>query len=224
MNQEKIGKFISLLRKEKKLTQEELGDKLGCSSKSISRWETGKCMPDLSLLIPLSKELNVSLNELLTGEKNSTKNIQENLEETTIEIIKTLKNNFIKKFIKVVFLTILTIIIIIILGFLSFTLITAYNEWPVYLEQDKVNIEVCSHNDKTYISMKVKDGYGAEFDINYDNDKANIRIYRGKKSCKYPEKEETHLPIIIKEEKVKNIYYDFKLIWDEKMEINECNN
>lgn len=222
MNQERIGKFISSLRKEKKLTQEELGNKLGVSSKSISRWETGKCMPDLSLLIPLSKELNVSLNELLTGEKNSTKKTQQNLEEITIEIIKTLRKNFIKKFIKVVLLTILTIMIIVILGTLSFTLITAYNEWPVYLEQDKVNIEVCSHNNKTYISMKVKDGYGAEVDINYNKDKANIRIYRGKKSYKYPKKEETRLPIIIKEEKVKKLYYDSKLVWDESTKIKEC--
>ena len=68
MNQEKIGKFISKLRKEKNLTQEELAEKLSVSSKSISRWENGKCMPDLSLLIPISKEFGITVNELISGE------------------------------------------------------------------------------------------------------------------------------------------------------------
>ena len=71
MNQEKIGKFISKLRKEKNLTQEELAEKLSVSSKSISRWENGKCMPDLSLLIPISKEFGITVNELLSGERMS---------------------------------------------------------------------------------------------------------------------------------------------------------
>ena len=59
MNQEKIGKFIANLRKEKKLTQEQLAEKLGVTSKSISRWENGNTMPDVSLFEPLCKELNI---------------------------------------------------------------------------------------------------------------------------------------------------------------------
>ena len=69
MNQEKIGKFIAKLRKEKKLTQEQLAEKLGVTSKSISRWENGNTMPDVSLFEPLCKELNITINELLSGEK-----------------------------------------------------------------------------------------------------------------------------------------------------------
>lgn len=57
MNQEKIGKFIAHLRKEKKMTQQELG----VTNKTISRWENGNYMPDLSLLKPLSKELSISI-------------------------------------------------------------------------------------------------------------------------------------------------------------------
>ena len=68
MDQEKIGRFISECRKIKHLTQEQLGEKLGVSYKSISRWENGKTMLDLSLLKPLSDELDISLNELLCGE------------------------------------------------------------------------------------------------------------------------------------------------------------
>lgn len=61
MNQEKIGKFIAHLRKEKKMTQQELGEKVGVTNKTISRWENGDYMPDLSLLKPLSKEPSISI-------------------------------------------------------------------------------------------------------------------------------------------------------------------
>ena len=57
MNQGKIGKYISEKRKEKKLTQEELAEKLGVSDRAVSNWENGKNMPDLSLFKPLCKEL-----------------------------------------------------------------------------------------------------------------------------------------------------------------------
>ena len=69
MNQEKIGKFIAECRKEKNLTQEQLAERLGVSNKPISRWENAKTMPDISLFEPLCNELDISFNELLTGEK-----------------------------------------------------------------------------------------------------------------------------------------------------------
>ncbi len=67
MNQEQIGKWIAFLRKENKLTQEQLAERLGVSSRSVSRWENGRCMPDFSLLWDLSGELGVSVPELLNG-------------------------------------------------------------------------------------------------------------------------------------------------------------
>ena len=66
----KIGKFIARCRKEKKMTQEDLAKILGVTNKTISRWENGNYMPDLSLLKPLSEVLGISLNELLSGEKD----------------------------------------------------------------------------------------------------------------------------------------------------------
>ena len=63
MNQEKIGKFIAEKRKERNLTQEQLAEKLGVTNRSISNWENGKNMPDLSLFKPLCNELNISINE-----------------------------------------------------------------------------------------------------------------------------------------------------------------
>lgn len=81
MDTKKIGKFIAEKRKEKGYTQEELGNILGVSNKTISRWENGNYMPDLSLLIPLSETLNITLNELLIGEKIEEEKIIEVTEE-----------------------------------------------------------------------------------------------------------------------------------------------
>lgn len=87
MDLDKIGKFIALNRKIKGLTQEQLAEKLGVTNKTVSRWETGKYMPDLSLLKPLSEELGVTLNELLSGEKIEKEKIDENTEKNIINTI-----------------------------------------------------------------------------------------------------------------------------------------
>lgn len=87
MNQEKIGKFIAKCRKQRKMTQAELGEKLSVTEKSISNWENGRNMPDLSLFKPLCKELNISLNDLLSGEVVTEKEYQEKLEENIINTI-----------------------------------------------------------------------------------------------------------------------------------------
>ncbi len=86
MNQEKIGKFISELRKEKNMTQEQLAEKMGVTDKSISRWENGKTMPDLSMITILAEELNVEVSELLNGRK-MTKEELEKLRDTINNVI-----------------------------------------------------------------------------------------------------------------------------------------
>ena len=69
MDQIKMGKFIAALRKEKGLTQEKLGEKLGVTNKTVSRWENGNYMPDVEILSLLSEEFGVSINELISGER-----------------------------------------------------------------------------------------------------------------------------------------------------------
>lgn len=76
MSQEKMGKFIAELRKEKNMTQEQLAEKIGVTDKSISRWENGKTIPDLSIIIILSDLFNVEISELLNGRKMSVKELQ----------------------------------------------------------------------------------------------------------------------------------------------------
>ncbi len=69
MDQVSIGRFISELRREKKLTQEQFAEKLGVNNRTVSRWENGHCMPDLSLLSIIADELGVSISELLNGRR-----------------------------------------------------------------------------------------------------------------------------------------------------------
>ncbi len=87
MDQEKIGKFIAICRKEQDLTQEQLAEKLNVSNKTVSRWENGNGFPDISLLQPLCEILNISVNELLLGEKIPEDNYRKKVEENVINIL-----------------------------------------------------------------------------------------------------------------------------------------
>lgn len=115
MNQEKIGKFILELRREKNMTQQELADKIGVTDRAISKWENGRGMPDLSLMIPLCKELNITINELISGEKIEKKDYQSKLEENIVKTIDYTNRRIINKgkIFKIVVGTIITIILII---------------------------------------------------------------------------------------------------------------
>lgn len=73
MNQEKIGQFIKNIRKENKLTQKELADKLGVTYQAVSKWENGKNVPDISIIKEISKMFNVDIDEILDGEKKDKK-------------------------------------------------------------------------------------------------------------------------------------------------------
>lgn len=133
MNQERIGKFISKLRKDKKLTQEELAEKLKVSSKSISRWETGKCMPDISLLIPLSEILEVSVNDLILGEHIKEENMKQKTEQTIKETIKYSNIKIKKEKKKNIWIIVFVLIIIsFILGTIDYKRIK-YGEDPLFM-------------------------------------------------------------------------------------------
>lgn len=97
MNQEKIGKFISERRKIKKLTQSELGSILGVSDKSVSKWENGKCMPDLSLFPELCSALDITINDLMSGKIVDDKEYIKTLEENIVKYADTIKKQRRKK-------------------------------------------------------------------------------------------------------------------------------
>ena len=84
MNQVKIGKFIAALRKEKGMTQEQLGEKLGVTNKTVSRWENGNYMPDIEMLSLLSKEFGVSINEIISGERLGTEEFKKAADDNLV--------------------------------------------------------------------------------------------------------------------------------------------
>lgn len=88
MNQEKIGKFIAALRKENSMTQKELAEKLGVSDKTVSKWETGRGLPEISIMQSLCETLDISINELLSGERLDITEYREKAEENITALMK----------------------------------------------------------------------------------------------------------------------------------------
>ena len=87
MDQIKIGRFIAELRKEKNLTQRQLAELLNISDKTISKWECGKGLPEVSLMLPLCEILEITVNELLCGERIEKEVYEEKAEETLVTLI-----------------------------------------------------------------------------------------------------------------------------------------
>ena len=88
MNQLVTGKFIAQKRKEKNLTQEQLAEKLGVSNKTISKWETGKCMPDYAIVKSLCEELEITVAELMDGEVNEEKSMRAYDEDQIVDLLR----------------------------------------------------------------------------------------------------------------------------------------
>ena len=88
MDQVKIGKFISECRKKNNLTQMQLAEKLNITDRAISKWETGKSMPDSGIMLDLCNELKITVNELLSGEMIEMKDYDKKAEELLLEMQK----------------------------------------------------------------------------------------------------------------------------------------
>lgn len=86
MEQAKVGKFIAECRKNKNMTQAELAEKLNITDRAISKWETGKGMPDSSIMLELCNELDISVNELLSGEMIEMNNYDKIAEENLLNL------------------------------------------------------------------------------------------------------------------------------------------
>lgn len=86
MDQIKIGKFIQNKRKEKNITQQELAETLNITDRAISKWENGKCMPDVGIMPELCEILNITINDLFSGEVVNMKDTEKKLEENLLEM------------------------------------------------------------------------------------------------------------------------------------------
>ena len=132
MEQEKIGKFILQLRKEKNMTQKELAEKLGVTDRAISKWENGRGMPELSLMKALCDELGISVNELLSGEKIESEDYQEKFEENIINTIEYANKKTVHKNIVVLSIIGAVLFVMVALGALfGIDMMRMHNNQPV---------------------------------------------------------------------------------------------
>ncbi len=99
MNQVEIGKFIAKCRKEKKLTQAQLAEKLNITDRAVSKWETGKSMPDSSIMLELCEILGITVNELLSGEEVDVENYEKKADENLVALKRKDENNMKKNII-----------------------------------------------------------------------------------------------------------------------------
>ena len=88
MDQIKIGKFIATCRKNQNLTQMQLAEKLNITDRAISKWETGRALPDSTIMVELCNILKITVNDLLCGEKLIMENYNKNVEDTLLEMVK----------------------------------------------------------------------------------------------------------------------------------------
>ncbi len=150
MNQEKIGKFISKLRKEKNMTQEKLAEKMGVSINAVSKWERGLSFPDVSLYKSLCSELGISIEELINGERGSSEEAKEKAIYKTIEE----KNKTKKKSKKIITILCVIISIFIIVGLVYYKI--------------ELKVDLDTHSDYLY---EVAINYLKEDELEYNPDK-----------------------------------------------------
>ncbi len=171
MNQDKIGKFIRDLRTKNNLTQNDLAEKLGVSNMAVSKWENGKNIPDIEILMMISKLFNVEISDILNGEI-STKKKESN----------AIKNS--KK--KIIYIGIILLILLIILV-LIFIFIDSDSEFQFKTltsncEEFNVTGSMAYSSDKTSIYISNIDYCGADEDKIYDKLECTLfEDYNGKK-------------------------------------------
>jgi len=153
MNQEKIGKFILELRKEKNMTQQQLANKIGVTDRAISKWENGRGLPDLSLMKILCDELRISVNELISGEKIDKKEYQDKFEENVINTINYSQKQIKKVKNKFAIIIVIVILFLVVIGTLFGIDVNRminnepvfFSTWgfdyfpPVNLDEEKIN-------------------------------------------------------------------------------------
>ena len=123
MDQIKIGKFIASCRKERHMTQAELAEKLCISDRAVSKWETGRSMPDSGIMLELCELLNINVNELLSGEKIMTESYDKRVEENLLAMRREIEERDKRMLRLEMWLTLPTIIVGIILIVLAALLV-----------------------------------------------------------------------------------------------------
>ena len=157
MNAFEIGKFISEVRKEKGLTQKELAERLNVTDKAVSKWETGRSVPDIALLTPLADALGVTVVEILQGEKIETESLPEVSDEI---VVRTMKNGN-QKLKRSIFIVIIVMLFLIFVSVLSYPAYHFFNSVPIDNENSilKQSNEVGGAKDLEIIKTVKKGDY-----------------------------------------------------------------
>lgn len=137
----KIGQFIAVQRKENHLTQKQLGDELGISDKTISKWECGNGLPDISIMLPLCQLLQINVNELLSGQRLTQDTYHEKAEENMMNLMQGYEKERKGAFRQIIAAAawILSLIVIMLLpanisGMLNMEYVSKYLDWISFLE------------------------------------------------------------------------------------------
>lgn len=126
MDQKKTGQFLKTLRKEKNITQEVLAEALNVSSRTVSRWETGSNMPDISLLVELAEFYQVSIPEIIDGERKSEK-VEQETKDTAIKMAEYSKNELNTEKMKIISVFLMTFGAFIMIS--SFAIFPSESSW-----------------------------------------------------------------------------------------------
>ncbi len=175
MNQERIGKFIAKCRKDKNLTQRELAEKLGVTDKTVSRWENGHYLPDISLYSDLCNLLDIEVTELLNGEKS------EKIDKT--EANKTIID-FIMKSISLMRRKVLLVSLLVIIITISVCLFVVrknklINTDDMLIQGTKLVTKNEAKYPVRYASIKKDDGWVCHFSLEYERDNLDTPYYYG---------------------------------------------
>ena len=200
MNCKEVGDFIAKLRKQKRITQSELGEKVGVTDKAVSKWERGICMPDHSLLKPLAKTLDISITELLEGKKLENIDDKEMLNAIHMGALRYSNEN--KKRVIKISVTIIVPLIFLVMLLLVLFILSNYGNCSIFnIESRDDNISVNGHiaitNEKKIIVLsnfliideelfKNDKGYDFEYSLYIGNNlvykKGNVAVYENKET------------------------------------------
>lgn len=178
MNTSDIGRFISELRKEKGLTQKNLAEKLNVTDKAVSKWETGRSAPDISLLVSLSEILDVTVIEILKGERIKEESFPRIGDEV---VIKTIKNNNRKRKCSI-FIAVIIMLLLFLISVLSypayhfFTSVSADNEKAIISQSKQYDNIFNESGENMKIVKTVKKGSYFFYLLQSDNS-TSMRIF-----------------------------------------------
>ena len=135
MDPMKTGMIISDARKKLKMTQKDLADKLFVSDKAVSKWERGLCFPDISVLIPLTETLNISLYDLLRGEKVNKEEVEETLKNT----INYSNNELKRKKKKYIIISLISILVVVVISIITIFVINNDRQLSGIIDRDEIH-------------------------------------------------------------------------------------